>query len=611
MPMTMPGKISWKEPGPWLSSILGVSLLSLPLGLALVIEAAPIALSAEQNQSVPKLVPAVAQVPTQAQGTSVTLGSTTVPIPWEQRGDRIGLADLPLMSHLGLDLQNSTTSDQQPLIWFADDADFVPTWFSQGYRYLDLTAWAAQRGWHLVPDGNNLRIQGPSGTVTAGRRGKQTWGDRLVLDVDRPVLWSFDEDATAFTLTIQAQASPTFDPKALTTGDGNELNSLTVTTSRGEIQIRGTFDATSRPRVWSLPNPNRIVIDISQADVIPREIRWAPGVLWKQQYMTVGDRRFPVHQIWLSLSDSTQLEPIWSSPNQLPGITPLKTMAATNQAYVAINAGFFNRNNQLPLGAIRRDNQWISGPILGRGAIAWNAQRQFTLSRLALAHTLTTQQGQAFTVNHVNSGYVQAGIGLYTPAWGRAYTPITDGEIVVTVNDNQVVQQTPASAAGTGAYAIPPQGYLLVLRSFRSAAQALPVGTTIALTPDLRPPNFGNFPMAIGGGPILVQNGQLVADAQAEGFSAAFAAQAAPRSAIGVTPDGNLVLAAIHFSPGGRGPTLREAAQIMQQLGAIDALNLDGGNSTSLYLGGTIINRHGSTVGRVHNGLGVFLAAPE
>jgi hypothetical protein len=83
MPMTMPGKIAWKEPGPWLSSILGVSLLSLPLGLALVIEAAPIALSAEQNQSVPKLVPAVAQVPTQAQGTSVTLGSTTVPIPWE------------------------------------------------------------------------------------------------------------------------------------------------------------------------------------------------------------------------------------------------------------------------------------------------------------------------------------------------------------------------------------------------------------------------------------------------------------------------------------------------------------------------------------------------
>ncbi|WP_160299554.1 phosphodiester glycosidase family protein [Leptolyngbya iicbica] len=585
--------------------------MSLSLGVAIVVEAASSALSAEQNQAVPKLVPAVAQLPTQAQGTSVTLGNTTVPIPWEQRGDRIGLADLPLMSHLGLDLQNSTTADQQPLVWFSDDADFVSTWFSQGYRYLDLTAWAAQRGWHLVPDGNNLRIQAPTGTVMAGRRGKQTWGDRLVLDVDRPVLWSFDEDATAFTLTIQAQAGAAFDPAALTTGEGNELNSLTVTTSGGQIQIRGTFDSTSRPRVWSLPNPNRIVIDISQTDVVPREIRWAPGVLWKQQYLRVGDRAFPVHQIWLSLSDRTQLMPIWGNPAQLPGITPLKTMAENAQAYVAINAGFFNRNNQLPLGAIRRDGQWISGPILGRGAIAWNAQRQFTLSRLSLAHTLTTQQGQSLTVNHINSGYVQAGIGLYTTAWGRTYTPIVDGELLITVEGNRVTRQTPAGGAGTGTYPIPPQGYLLALRSFNSAAQSLPVGTTVALTPDLRPPNFANFPSAIGGGPVLVQNGQIVANAQAEGFSAAFAAQAAPRSAIGVTPDGNLMLVAIHFSPGGRGPTLREAAEIMRQLGATDALNLDGGNSTSLYLGGTLINRHGSTVGRVHNGLGVFLAAPE
>jgi exopolysaccharide biosynthesis protein len=74
-----------------------------------------------------------------------------------------------------------------------------------------------------------------------------------------------------------------------------------------------------------------------------------------------------------------------------------------------------------------------------------------------------------------------------------------------------------------------------------------------------------------------------------------------------VLPDGRVVLVAIHFSPGGRGPTLAEAAQIMRQLGAQQALNLDGGTSTSLYLGGTLINRHSGTVGRVHNGLGIFL----
>lgn len=598
---------SWKWLNAWIGPMLGCGIVGLTAGAALSPDQSAIALAAQQNQQSPRLTAPLAQLPAGTQGTSVTIGSTTVPVPWERRGDRIGIADLPMMSHLGLDLQNSATADQQPVIWFSDEAEFLPTWFSNGYRFLDLTEWAAQRGWHLVPAGNSLRIQAPIGTVMAGRRGKQTWGDRLVLDVDRPVMWSFDEDASSFTLTLQANAASSFNPNSLTTGEGNELKSLQVSTSGGQIQIRGTFDETSRPRVWSLPNPNRIVVDISQTDVVPREIRWAPGVLWKQEYLSVGDRRFPVHQIWLSLNDSTRLEPIWGNPNQLPGITPLKTMAASAQAYVAINAGFFNRNNQLPLGAIRRNGEWISGPILGRGAIAWNPQQQFTLSRLALAHTLTTQQGNSFTVNHINSGYVQAGIGLYTSAWGSTYTPIADGERLIAVNGNRVVQQTPAGAAGTGAYPIPPQGYLLALRSFNSAAQALPVGMTVALSPDLRPPVFANFPTAIGGGPILVQNGQINADARAEGFSDAFAAQAAPRSAIAVTPDGNLVLVAIHFSPGGRGPTLRETAQIMLQLGARDALNLDGGTSASLYLGGTIINRHGSTVGRVHNGLGVFM----
>jgi exopolysaccharide biosynthesis protein len=80
----------------------------------------------------------------------------------------------------------------------------------------------------------------------------------------------------------------------------------------------------------------------------------------------------------------------------------------------------------------------------------------------------------------------------------------------------------------------------------------------------------------------LVKDRRIVLNAQAEGFSNAFARQAAPRSAIGRTQAGELLLVAIHNSPGGRGPTLTETAQIMAQLGSIDALNLDGGNSASL-----------------------------
>jgi len=48
-------------------------------------------------------------------------------------------------------------------------------------------------------------------------------------------------------------------------------------------------------------------------------------------------------------------------------------------------------------------------------------------------------------------------------------------------------------------------------------------------------------------------------------------------------------------------------AQILQQLGAINALNLDGGSSTTLYLGGQIIDRPPNSAARIHNGIGIFL----
>ncbi|MDB9529050.1 phosphodiester glycosidase family protein [Oscillatoria sp. CS-180] len=600
----------WQTSNAMVCSVLLTGLTGIGLTVSVSMQSTTVALASQNKQTAQHLVTPIAQSPLASGGMTITLGDKTLPIPWDKRGDRIGVADLPLLHHLGIELQDTSIAAEQPLLWFSETATPVSAWHRNGYRYLDLTDWAAAQGWQLVPIGSSLRIQAPAGKITAGRRGRQTWGDRLVLEVDRPVMWSFVEETTAFTLTIQAEADGAFSSAALMGQNGNVLNTLQVVPRGDQVELRGTFDETARPRVWSLTNPHRIVVDISQVDVVPRDIQWAPGVRWRQEYITVGDRAFPVHQIWLDLSSETQLQPIWSNPVQLPGITPLVTMAANSRAAVAINGGFFNRNNQLPLGAIRSNSQWISGPILNRGAIAWTPEGQSALSPLALSYGLTTAQGETFPVNHINSGYVQAGIGLYTAAWGRTYTPVSDRETLVTVNQNQVVQQTVTGAANTGTYSIPPEGYVLALRSFNSATPSLSPGTTVSLSPDLRPQRFAEFPFAIGGGPILLQNGRINADARAEGFSDAFAAQAAPRSVIATTPNGNMILAAIHYSPGGRGPTLRETAQIMQQLGAQDALNLDGGNSASLYLGGHMINRHRATVGRVHNGLGVFLGPP-
>jgi exopolysaccharide biosynthesis protein len=108
----------------------------------------------------------------------------------------------------------------------------------------------------------------------------------------------------------------------------------------------------------------------------------------------------------------------------------------------------------------------------------------------------------------------------------------------------------------------------------------------------------------MGGGPLLLQNGRIVLNGSAEGFGAAFLSQGAPRTVVG--SDGTLLwLVTLEGSGGDVGPTLPETARLLQQLGLVDALNLDGGSSTGLVMGGSHRVKGRGVAGSVHNGLGL------
>lgn len=364
-----------------------------------------------------------------------------------------------------------------------------------------------------------------------------------------------------------------------------------------------------QPRVSSVANPNRLFIDIRPDAMVARDITWAPGLRWRQQFVNLATENFAVK--WLEIdprSFNIQLRPIWSNPNTLVGTAPLIRTAQNYVAAAAINGGFFNRKNRLPLGAIRRDGKWLSSPILNRGAIAWNDSGQFYMGRLRLQETLIAPNQQKLTISHLNSGYVQTGIARYTPVWGLAYIPLTNNETILVVRKNRIVSKLQANKAGEESIAIPKDGYLITFRGLSN--NQLPnftVGAVLRIVSSSFPANFNRYPHILGAGPLLLQNNRIVLDATSENFSKAFARQKAIRSAICTTASGQLIVAAVHNRVGGKGPTLAEHAQLMQRMGCTNALNLDGGSSTSLYLGGQLVDRSPNTAARVHNGIGIFL----
>ncbi|AFY43277.1 phosphodiester glycosidase family protein [Nostoc sp. PCC 7107] len=597
-------------------------------------------------------------------GNQISLNGRTIPGAWLVKSGTydqpiIYLSDGVFRQAIGVDFLNSNNPDRQPIKWFSSTTSpqVLVTQLQSGYRYLDITNFVQQASWQLQTNGNTLVIVTPQTQIKNIITGEQPLNppgvntireNRIVVDLDRPTPWivrqglpikqvqtpvADDPDAIApkpaalpnreWTITLDAVADPTliqrYNPTLPPTSLPTLLKQLFPTTpptpdkliQKVEVVNNQTILRLSvpfgwSPRVTTTDNPHRLMVEIRPDAMVERNIAWAKGLRWRQQFIHLGAERFPV--VWLEANPRVvTFKPIWTTPETLIGTAPLIQTAQKYLALAAINGGYFNRNNRLPLGAIRRDTQWISGPILNRGAIAWNNSGQFYVGRLTLQENLIAPNNLRLPILFLNSGYVQSGIARYTPSWGKTYTPLTDNETILLVQNNEVSSQLAGGKAGQTPIPIPQDGYLLILRGTAgSAANQLPIATKVTLTSATTPADFSRYPNIVGAGPLLIQNGQIVLDAKAEKFSNAFIAEKAIRSGICTTATGTLMIAAVHNRAGGAGPTLTEHAQLMKQLGCVNALNLDGGSSTSLYLGGQLLDRSPNTAARVHNGIGIF-----
>ncbi|MFN8305398.1 MAG: phosphodiester glycosidase family protein [Ferruginibacter sp.] len=94
---------------------------------------------------------------------------------------------------------------------------------------------------------------------------------------------------------------------------------------------------------------------------------------------------------------------------------------------------------------------------------------------------------------------------------------------------------------------------------------------------------------AIGGGPVLVQEGRVkITNNEELKFAGKAIGDKHPRTCIGYTTDGYLVIMAIQgrFPGIAEGATLEQEARLLVGLGCVEALNLDGGGSSCLLING-------------------------
>jgi hypothetical protein len=116
----------------------------------------------------------------------------------------------------------------------------------------------------------------------------------------------------------------------------------------------------------------------------------------------------------------------------------------------------------------------------------------------------------------------------------------------------------------------------------RRGALGIDLFGRVVLFQEGAPPPFIPLRDAVSAGPLLLKEGKIVLDPRNEGFSEAFATARAARSAVGISPQGELIMLVAGQGAGSVGLTLEELAKLLQELGAAEALALDGGSSASL-----------------------------
>lgn len=97
---------------------------------------------------------------------------------------------------------------------------------------------------------------------------------------------------------------------------------------------------------------------------------------------------------------------------------------------------------------------------------------------------------------------------------------------------------------------------------------------------------------AVSFGPPLIVNGEKVIREGDGGWGIA------PRTAIGQRENGEVLMLVIDGrNPASFGATLREVQDILYENGAVNAANLDGGSSTTMYYLGKVINKPSDKLG--------------
>ncbi len=446
----------------------------------------------------------------------------------------------------------------------------------------------------LEPEHATIEVTTRTTKVTQMRYSITPERVRVAFELEAPCAFAWTQ-SNNITLTMPG-------PTAMTVVDALGLTDVLVrqishsTSAEANPITRWVVHANYRvpTEVFTLSDPPRIAIELSKVFEETTTQPLAPGATLRS--LRRGTPTGPLALWWAEFDLQTgafEVAPVLVPNGSGFGLDPTSAIAGRERALVALNGGYFGLGTGPSLGTVVINGEWIRPPINGRACLCLTRDGRLFIENLRLNATVQIGQRVALPVAELNTRNQPLGLTVFTPQWVGEVPVKPTTQWAALISAGKVTAVLTASPG-----AVPSDGVIVVANGPLAAELGATVqeGEPAEVKFETIPP-VPNLLHALGAGPWLVKGGQIHVTNEAEKFTGRLFAEAtptgrSPRSAIGLTREGKLLLVVIdgrnpHHS---YGATLWEASEVLKELGAVDALNLDGGGSTTLVVNGRVVN---------------------
>lgn len=290
------------------------------------------------------------------------------------------------------------------------------------------------------------------------------------------------------------------------------------------------------------------------------------------------------------------------------GLETVSSLASRYGALAAVNSGYFRTT-----GTYRGDSVGIEvreGKILSEtnnvraaaGLIERDGKQELIFGHIKFEGQLVAGAQAKHAIDGLNRPRGDNELIIFTPEFHR--TTLTDPNgLELIVRQGRIVEQRDLKGSST----IPADGFVIsVAGTARQwALEKLRVGKRAKLNLDWSPTETaqaGSWKQAaniIGGGPQLIKNGRTEITNAAEKILPSFVSDGHPRTAIARLKSGQILLLTVDGRQPGEsiGMSLTMLADLLLEFGAVEAINLDGGGSTTMVIRNKLVNKPSDATG--------------